>query len=652
MFQKTILGVLCISLPLSGCTGLFLPPFNGGVLNPDIRFLRAGEVMNSTKCAMIAFLKERDKQLMAERVKIYRERAKDPRQFLLYYSQEYPKNFVKDTVQPKSRQPTYTGADNEFRPWALNVTPEMAHLERCTPEDGDYFNPKKFRHLNLQNQCVLNNCPEQTLGIPIWDYAAKDGKNLAIEGGKRKLEGNCARIPDYSRFALDSTRSMTIELQLLANNTGTVNYQFIDATGLGALQEVIVTGSRSAGIPFPQFNTTMKGSNIFNMSAQMPQSLYIPRRTDKKPEAADKPKSSPPEEKKFNSREYRKSLSSLQEAIDKWQEKIPQTFNDHRKTSLDQSIEALIAALAAAKANIEKEPPAAGRDFAKVNELDDILRRALEAFIQAVRTANYNSQIRLAIEDDVEKQFQQMGYKHRGAVDFRWAEYSESPTQPSYAPSPPPASEEPGADLSSPAAKNAGVGSLSNPKAPGKDFLTRAEADLAETLTPQNQFLQGCGDGRYISEDDATEIDYLALKDLLLNLVNQQNDAVHLTGGPDVTLDALNLTTSFQIIVDTSAATRHIFRIFPLAIPPVMGVKPDHTHQLKITLQGPKKKGDPQNAQRLAKSCAERIARNIVNQGSTSDSVYDTTFCSSAEGILLESIVDALEQSRSPGQTP
>lgn len=144
--------------------------------------------------------------------------------------------------------------------------------------------------------------------------------------------------------------------------------------------------------------------------------------------------------------------------------------------------------------------------------------------------------------------------------------------------------------------------------------------------------------------DDTRGVDYLALKDMLHNIVGQQNDDVAFRGGPEVAMDELVLTSAFQIGLDTSAATYNIFRILPLASPPIMGLKPDHTHTLKITLKGAKKRGDPGNRARLFTSCAQRLYNR-------KDSVPQEAleFCNSPKGLLLESIAQSVEQGKSGG---
>ena len=45
----------------------------------------------------------------------------------------------------------------------------------------------------------------------------------------------------------------------------------------------------------------------------------------------------------------------------------------------------------------------------------------------------------------------------------------------------------------------------------------------------------------------------------------------------------LVLTSSFNLVLEVTAGTNHIFRFFPVVIPPQMGLKKDQTHSLKMS---------------------------------------------------------------------
>jgi hypothetical protein len=87
-----------------------------------------------------------------------------------------------------------------------------------------------------------------------------------------------------------------------------------------------------------------------------------------------------------------------------------------------------------------------------------------------------------------------------------------------------------------------------------------------------------------------------------------------------------------------------MFRIIPQLVPSSVDLKADHTHTLKITLRGKKTKGVNGAVANLQKSCAAR-----VEQGSTGDT---TPFCSTEQGKMLESILEALEKNAGSSSGP
>ncbi len=174
-------------------------------------------------------------------------------------------------------------------------------------------------------------------------------------------------------------------------------------------------------------------------------------------------------------------------------------------------------------------------------------------------------------------------------------------------------------------------------KEPPKNLFTEREYKLvANDLLPENQFISGCGGDGLLRVDNVTEIDYLKLKDMLHNVVAHQNDQLTFQGSPEVALDTLNLTSSFEIVLDMSAGTKNIFRIFPMALAPQMGIKPDHTHTLKVQLHGQKKKGDPRNGKHLVAACQQRLQLTKEDGG----------ICEKPEAKLLEAIIEANEQNK------
>ena len=140
--------------------------------------------------------------------------------------------------------------------------------------------------------------------------------------------------------------------------------------------------------------------------------------------------------------------------------------------------------------------------------------------------------------------------------------------------------------------------------------------------------------------DKEAHIDYLALKKMLHNVVNQQNADLH-RDGPPLTLDSLTLSTTFQMTLELQAGTNHIFRIVPLLSAPNTEFKGDHSHTLKIQLRGVKKKGDPNYSRKLEAACKQRLQDN----GAASELAK----CKSLEGLFLEAITESLESGSGGG---
>jgi hypothetical protein len=136
-------------------------------------------------------------------------------------------------------------------------------------------------------------------------------------------------------------------------------------------------------------------------------------------------------------------------------------------------------------------------------------------------------------------------------------------------------------------------------------FKGDEQAEAAEKKLDNKFYSQCNADTSTFALDNTTRIDFLGLKQLLHNVVEKQDKAIY-RGIPDITLSALNLTSAFQLTMEAQAGT-HFFKIVPVLAPPNTEFKIDHTHTLKIVLNGKKGKGDKQNPKRLADSCRERI---------------------------------------------
>jgi hypothetical protein len=610
-------GVLAaMSVMLGSCESMVLPDFNGGVLNPDIRFLKAGEVMNGVKCAMTAFMRERELQVYMERFEIVRDRTlpqeqaaqvDERKKFLLLYQSEYPKSYTSVAARVARgdyTQPDWKGADNELSPYALRTSTLGGAVRKkeqmeCNklPRLGEDrpIDPAELKHWDPKYGCVLNRnyCPGQ-LGVVLWDYEAKDA-----DGTPSKLggHGNCAPVPDYSRFALDRSQLAAIDLTLKGSNQGTVFYSMIDANGLGVLQEIITPGNKAISAVFPTANFTANGTTTFDMQVQMPQTIF----------------QTPPKMGAYLADGAKLSAASNRLAGHQlWQStRVAEgtrviVMNDKEATSLLEAIKPLEHSesqsvkynYGAIMEQLKNRPPDKGADvtqyFSSIQKHPDI--------------GENTRAILRNIESEHLRKREKSGKAGIRELDPRAGDSSKKPA----------------------------------------DLITGAEKEyIRNNFGAGNQFIDGCGSNGVMRTGDVNEIDYLALKDMLLKVVAQQNEQVRYSGGPEIFLDQLTLTTSFQIVFDLSAGTKGIFRIFPMVAPPQMGVKPDHTHTLKIVLHGQKKKADPSNGRNLTVSCSQRLQLSSVRDkaGGRAQKV-DAGFCATPAGQMLESIIEATEQSK------
>ena len=231
--RSWVIALLCI---LPGCDGKLLPNFDGGVLNPEFRHLRAADVMNGVKCAMVAFMIERENELIKQR-------------------EEYPEIF-------KAIETKIDEDDAEKNIYFQTYT-QGAKRAEAAHECG------KGRHWDAEKGCVANRCDKDSLGISLWDYRRK--------GLPDKAKG-CVPVPDYSRFALDPNQSATITFTLNGTNSGFINYSQIDATKLdGLYPKFIVEGGGARNQPFPQLQPTLKGTTSLELAVVMPQSVHTAR---------------------------------------------------------------------------------------------------------------------------------------------------------------------------------------------------------------------------------------------------------------------------------------------------------------------------------------------------------------------------------------
>ena len=656
-------------LHLAGCDTLLLPQFNGGALNPDIRFLQAGEVMNGVKCAMTEFMREREFQLLNRRKKIMLGRRENPEEFLLLYAAEYPndyRSFEKQIANKENLLVNATGKDNPLSPYALRVDkPILLRGERQCNFQGDGYQPldltdvRQFRHWEPGKGCVANDlyCPNQ-IGVALWDYGATDVyRKDAAAGGM----GNCAPIPDYSRFALDRTQQASISLQLTATNQGIAFYDMIDARRIGSLQEIITPGSKGAGAVFPRVDFTGKGVTSFDMSVQMPQSIFLASLKAQEPKYASRGSAGAPARTPVRTpagapaaalaQNLERALNELLETGNKDAKQIDELL-DAAGEAADKFANSFVgaeASLAAERKKLQVQVEDVSLGFSAALDLNSKLTEADKNEVVthfndrmdhireriSVKYENYRWKGHRKFESEVEPPSPLGG----GGGEFHGAgaHFPAGST-----------SERGNPSASSMAGANGVADSVKSSEKAGKDLFTRREVKQAETMTPLDQFKRGCGVNSVMRVNETTDLDYLALKDMLLNVVSRQNEDVSYQGGPELALDTLTLTVSFQLVLDANAGTRHIFHFFPMVTPPQMGVKTDHTHQLKIVLHGPKKKGDPNVARLLEKSCKERVNKG---RGGNNDAGNVEKFCNSPYGKMLTSIADSLEKGGGQGSS-
>ncbi len=604
-------GLAAVALLLGSCESMVLPDFEGGVLNPDIRFLRAGEVMNGVKCAMTEFLIEREQEIMAERVDTVvrrRESTFAEKRFLLLYGAEYSSDYSNTTANAnlgRLGKDDHNGTQNELNPYGLHLDSISSHIDEIRESDVDPrgggvlaglcwpLTDGKYRHWDVdKKQCVINvpdkdtrgdelagkgTCPQQ-IGVTIWDYKAKSKNGIP--------NSQCTTVPDYSRFALDQTQQASIDLTLTATNQGTVFYDYINPSGLGALKEIIAPGNHVTGAVFPKAEFTAKGMTIFEMSAQMPQTIF-------QAPGPDSPYEIPAAKSAKAIRKDRTFVAAL----------------GRRELASVSALEAKgVFATVNADGTLNKTGPTGKEKFASVTS------QTREAILKDKKAKEYKltfdalSQKLIADNEDAKKALNEaIGHDHQLVINKE-----KLIVQPKKGPT----------------------------GKPPLDVLSSREITLIrDELTPGKQFASGCGGHGIMKVDDTTEIDYLKLKEMLHNVVARQNEQVSYHGGPEVALDTLTLTSSFELILDLSAGTKHIFRFFPMVLPPQMGIRPDHTHSLKITLHGAKKKGDPQSGKNLVLACQQRLQLSKEDGG----------ICEQAQAKLLEAIIEVTEQNKASG---
>jgi hypothetical protein len=225
---------------LAGCAEAYLPRLDGAPLNPDIEYLRTGEMLEGVKCAFTAFMIEREQELRDQRFS---------RDDTIRQIEESEKNDNPASV-------TNAALRYQFDPYTLH---KPRNFPSCHGFDKHY-EPKKG--------CVPKACDGSGLGISVWDY------RKGTKPGKETEDNGCTPIPDYSRFALNDTQNASIEVTLLAINSGFLLMSQIDAPKT-IFAPFWTPGNKSTSAPFPQIQTTPKQTTTFDLTAVMPQSVHL-----------------------------------------------------------------------------------------------------------------------------------------------------------------------------------------------------------------------------------------------------------------------------------------------------------------------------------------------------------------------------------------
>jgi len=727
------LFVIVIST-ISGCADeLLLPNFDGGALNPDIRFLRAAEVISGVKCAMVSFLSERERELIAEREEDYRKLKNDS----AYSKIESGKQALPHPRPPRTEpiEPFFA----RFQLYAVNATwqpecPRDHHFAECKSGDPGCrqwalpCNPKNNENKKVPIRCV-EKCPTgrphcgdyfwdtspqwgickvnsgcNAVGGKFWDYALKSAVSkepLASREFKASNFRGCVPVPDYSRFALDSNSDSTIQLTLVGTNSGFINYNRIDATRLPSLLSFVVPGGGAKNAPFPQFQPTLAGTTTFDMSVKMPQGLEARAQPDPYPPLGIREEVTRygggqqirsdtvfvQSAKKLIAAPFdRASAELLRQAKDVTDSEILgnttiQSFRDRSRPATDFNQQVLLrrtfenAQKTDPFLTLKKDLPQPGASSLVLRDWMNALEQAPDKIdrgsapsevLSSINSARQDLQTLDAMHGDLSKVLEKLDARagpnkitetllalgpleqkaillnNQQARDQILAAVNAIKRDAVLLSSTPPISvvtqfsDRDTRELAPPSRSP-----LAEPlHEPARQESLQSIRKLDPNVAPDEKARMDrycAAGGTTITLDDQREIDYLALKKMLHNVVRKQNDAIY-RGRPDVTLDTLNLTTKFQLTLEFQAGTKGIFRIVPLLSPPNMEAKFDHAHTLKITLNGLKRKGDPNLQQRLIQNCYDRMQNSI-----------DRHECSTTQSQLLESIIEAVEDNQAVG---
>jgi hypothetical protein len=129
-------------------------------------------------------------------------------------------------------------------------------------------------------------------------------------------------------------------------------------------------------------------------------------------------------------------------------------------------------------------------------------------------------------------------------------------------------------------------------------------------------------------------VDYVGLKNWLMHLLNEEETSVW-SGAPEVYLDQVVLTTSFEISANASVGVNRVLTLVPVVGVPTVGFIPDHSHQLKITLHGYKNTPSPVTATKDAVVAEAKNKANLIQQ--CQKDVGGA--CTDPKELLLEKII-------------
>ena len=196
-----------LGLLVSSC-GEVLPRFDNP-LNPEIRSLRAVEVVDGVRCAVTSFLRERyDEMTTAALEKA--ERARCQVTHLKW-------NFRVMTLDQKPGSPT-----------------EGKCIIANNIEDADPINCNPVYHAWTYERYKKRDAKDDSVQLTSARNCVPNGG--CVPGTVPKGNDTCT-LEDDSRFALDPNSSATIELNLTANNSGSMAYTRLDAEHLGWLKD-------------------------------------------------------------------------------------------------------------------------------------------------------------------------------------------------------------------------------------------------------------------------------------------------------------------------------------------------------------------------------------------------------------------------------